>query len=216
MAWAVWWALVLGFAISAIVQAWVPRERIQRALGGGGLRPIARGHRAGRGLLLLLLRGDRDRQVALSEGRLGRLRACLPVRLHQPRGRARHRHLGSAGLAVHARRVRRRPGSDRSHDLAAAPVRLQAPGGASPQARPAGRQRSSAPLGRRHSRSARAAHLDLGLVGRGPQLPQRLVDALQGDHLGFLLAGFIGLLDNSFFNSLSSPTLRRRCSCSRT
>jgi len=41
MAWAVWWALVLGFAISAIVQAWVPRERIQRALGGGGFRPIA-------------------------------------------------------------------------------------------------------------------------------------------------------------------------------
>ena len=41
MAWAVWWALVLGFAISAIVQAWVPRERIQQALGGGGIRPIA-------------------------------------------------------------------------------------------------------------------------------------------------------------------------------
>jgi uncharacterized protein len=41
MAWAVWWALVLGFAISAIVQAWVPRERIERALGGGGLRPVA-------------------------------------------------------------------------------------------------------------------------------------------------------------------------------
>ena len=29
MAWQVWCALVLGFAISAIVQAWVPRERIQ-------------------------------------------------------------------------------------------------------------------------------------------------------------------------------------------
>jgi uncharacterized membrane protein YraQ (UPF0718 family)/YHS domain-containing protein len=41
MAWAVWWALVLGFAISAIVQAWVPRERIQTALGGSGLRPVA-------------------------------------------------------------------------------------------------------------------------------------------------------------------------------
>jgi uncharacterized membrane protein YraQ (UPF0718 family) len=40
MAWAVWWALVLGFAISAIVQAWVPRERIQRALGGSGARPV--------------------------------------------------------------------------------------------------------------------------------------------------------------------------------
>ena len=41
MAWEVWWALVLGFAISAIVQAWVPRERIERALGGSGLRPVA-------------------------------------------------------------------------------------------------------------------------------------------------------------------------------
>ena len=41
MAWAVWWALVFGFAISAIVQAWVPRERIQRALGRSGTRPIA-------------------------------------------------------------------------------------------------------------------------------------------------------------------------------
>jgi uncharacterized membrane protein YraQ (UPF0718 family)/YHS domain-containing protein len=40
MAWEVWWALVLGFAISAIVQAWVPRERIERALSGSGPRPI--------------------------------------------------------------------------------------------------------------------------------------------------------------------------------
>ena len=41
MAWGVWWALVFGFAISAIVQAWVPRERIQNALGGSGFRPVA-------------------------------------------------------------------------------------------------------------------------------------------------------------------------------
>jgi len=41
MAWEVWWALVLGFAISAIVQAWVPRERIERALSGSGPRPIS-------------------------------------------------------------------------------------------------------------------------------------------------------------------------------
>jgi uncharacterized membrane protein YraQ (UPF0718 family)/YHS domain-containing protein len=41
MAWEVWWALVLGFAISAIVQAWVPRERVERALSGSGARPIA-------------------------------------------------------------------------------------------------------------------------------------------------------------------------------
>jgi uncharacterized membrane protein YraQ (UPF0718 family) len=41
MAWTVWWALVLGFAISAIVQAWVPRERIEHGLGASGPRPVA-------------------------------------------------------------------------------------------------------------------------------------------------------------------------------
>lgn len=41
MAWEVWWALVLGFAISAIVQAWVPRERIEASLAGSGPRPVA-------------------------------------------------------------------------------------------------------------------------------------------------------------------------------
>jgi uncharacterized protein len=40
MAWAVWWALVLGFAISAIVQAWVPRGRIESSLAGSGARPL--------------------------------------------------------------------------------------------------------------------------------------------------------------------------------
>jgi len=42
MAWEVWWALAFGFAISAIVQAWVPRERIEATLAGGGLRPVLR------------------------------------------------------------------------------------------------------------------------------------------------------------------------------
>jgi uncharacterized membrane protein YraQ (UPF0718 family)/YHS domain-containing protein len=41
MAWEVWWALVLGFALSGIVQAWVPRERLQAALGGRGSREAA-------------------------------------------------------------------------------------------------------------------------------------------------------------------------------
>src|SRR4051794_17192098 len=42
MAYEVWWALVLGFFISAVVQAWVPRERIQTALAGNGWKPIAK------------------------------------------------------------------------------------------------------------------------------------------------------------------------------
>ncbi len=42
MAWEVWWALVLGFAISAYVQVRVPREKVEAALAGGGFGPIAR------------------------------------------------------------------------------------------------------------------------------------------------------------------------------
>jgi hypothetical protein len=42
MAYEVWWALVFGFAISAIVQAWVPRERVEAALSGSGFAPLAK------------------------------------------------------------------------------------------------------------------------------------------------------------------------------
>jgi uncharacterized protein len=41
MAYQVWWALVLGFAISGAVQAWVPRERIEATMAGDGARPVA-------------------------------------------------------------------------------------------------------------------------------------------------------------------------------
>jgi hypothetical protein len=41
MAYEVWWALVLGFAISGAVQAWVPRERIEATLSGQGPKPVA-------------------------------------------------------------------------------------------------------------------------------------------------------------------------------
>ena len=41
MAWEVWWALVLGFLLSGIVQAWVPRTRMQEALGGRGPGTVA-------------------------------------------------------------------------------------------------------------------------------------------------------------------------------
>ncbi|HEX6491353.1 MAG TPA: permease, partial [Gaiellaceae bacterium] len=40
MAWEVGWALVLGFALSGVVQAWVPRARMQQALGGRGPRKV--------------------------------------------------------------------------------------------------------------------------------------------------------------------------------
>jgi uncharacterized membrane protein YraQ (UPF0718 family)/YHS domain-containing protein len=41
MVWEVWWALVLGFTLSGIVQAWIPRARLERTLGGRGLRSVS-------------------------------------------------------------------------------------------------------------------------------------------------------------------------------
>jgi hypothetical protein len=52
------------------------------------------------------------------------------------------------------------------------------------------------PAARRRCRSQ-------ALVGRRAQLPRRLADALEGDRLGFLIAGFIALLPMAFFNRSS-------------
>ncbi len=41
MAWEVWWALVLGFMLSGIVQAWAPRRQLEQALGGRGPKTVA-------------------------------------------------------------------------------------------------------------------------------------------------------------------------------
>jgi uncharacterized protein len=42
MAWEVWWALVLGFLLSGVVQAWIPRARMERALGGRDAATLVR------------------------------------------------------------------------------------------------------------------------------------------------------------------------------
>jgi len=42
MAWEVWWALILGFALSGIVQAWVSHQSMERVLGGRGLTATLR------------------------------------------------------------------------------------------------------------------------------------------------------------------------------
>src|ERR671930_2229762 len=42
MAWEVWWALILGFALSGIVQAWVTRGQMERVMGGRGLAATLR------------------------------------------------------------------------------------------------------------------------------------------------------------------------------
>src|ERR671931_2803971 len=91
-----------------------------------GLGPEAGGvgDRSRRRLLLVLLRRDRDRQVAVPEGGVGRHRPRLPVRLDEPGLGARPRALGPDRLAVHDRRVPRRDRDDRPDGPPAAGVRL--------------------------------------------------------------------------------------------
>jgi uncharacterized membrane protein YraQ (UPF0718 family) len=43
MAWATWWALVLGFTIAGAVEAFVSEDKMGRALGGRGLRGVGLG-----------------------------------------------------------------------------------------------------------------------------------------------------------------------------
>src|ERR687885_216397 len=81
MAWEVWWALVLGFLLSGIVQAWVPRSRMEQALGG-------------RSVVVVQLRRDRDCEVDVREGRELRDRDGFPIRVDEPRLRDRDCPLG--------------------------------------------------------------------------------------------------------------------------
>ena len=203
MAWEVWWALVLGFFISAVVQAWVPREQIEARLAGGGPAAAGMGDRARRGLVVVLVRGHRDRKEPVPEGRV---RVCgdrLSVRVHQPGVGARPGALGADRLAVHPGRVPRRPGHDRPDGAPRARVHLPRARGAGARARAAGRQpatsttRPASSCRWRERLTSVSAWSDVAHNFRGDwQMLYREIAA------GFLLAGFIGLLGDSAFNSL--------------
>ena len=190
MAWQVWWALVLGFAISAIVQAWVPRAPHRVGPGGGWPAAAPLGDRPRRGVVLVLLRRGRDREVALPEGRVGHLRAGLPVRLDEPRLGARARPVGADRLAVHPRPVRRRARDDRADGAA---LRLFVSPGSRDRAQHAqeadtGHQHHSAgeQLTWRERLTSASAWSDVAHNFRGDW--QMLWKEIT---LGFLLAGFI-------------------------
>ncbi len=150
----------------------------------GRRRDRPRGPRNGarRCVLVVLLRGDRDRQEPVPEGRFGDLGPELPVRLDEPRLGARARALGADRLAVRAGRVRGRHRDDRPDGRHAAAVRLAPGRGGRPRARARSRHGPPAPHSRRAADLAPAAHQRRRVVGRRPQLPRRLADALQGDH----------------------------------
>src|SRR6266571_1732122 len=79
--------------------------------------------------VLVRLRRDSDREVDVRQRRELRLGDVVPVRLDEPRLRARDRDLGLHRLAIHAGRARRRSDPDRADVARTAAVRDAAPGG---------------------------------------------------------------------------------------
>ena len=183
MAYEVWWALVLGFAISAIVQAWVPRERIEGALSGRGFAPVAKATGLGAAssscsyaaisIARSLFAKGASAVTALafqfaSTNLVWELGLVLWVLIGWQFALAEY--VGGILLIV-------------LMAGAAALLRLAAAGGAGARARPGGRGRPPAPGMAGDEHPSWRARLDLGrvLVGRRPQLPRRLADAVEGD-----------------------------------
>ena len=113
MTWEILWALILGFALSAVVQAVVRRATIVRLLGDDRPRTLALAAGLGAASLVVLVRGGGAGPLAVPQGRALHRGDGVRDRLHQPRRRARRDPGAADGLAVHRGRVRRRPGHDR-------------------------------------------------------------------------------------------------------
>jgi YHS domain-containing protein/uncharacterized membrane protein YraQ (UPF0718 family) len=179
MAWEVWWALVLGFAISAIVQAWVPRERVERALAGTG---CARGPRDGarRRLVVVLLRA-----IAIAKSLFQKGASAASALAFQF---ASTNLVWELGLVLWVLIGWQFTLAEYLGGLVMiALMWLPAALFVSPRDEAVAREHAvGADAGHQHHAVARAAlarapDLGPGLVGRRAQLPRRLADAVEGD-----------------------------------
>ena len=155
MTWEILWALILGFALSAVVQAVVRKSTIVAARRRPAPYAGRRG-RAGRRVVVVLLRRGCVGPLAVSQGRQLHRSHGVRDRLHQPRRGARH-HPGPAdGLAVHRRGVHRRPDHDRGAGGAVPAVRALPDGRRRPSAgRPWDRRLDGRPRRDGHVRARR-------------------------------------------------------------
>ena len=203
MAYAVWWALVFGFLISAIVQAWVPRTKIEASLSGSGARPIALATGLGAAssscsyaaiaIAKSLFQKGASAASALafqfaSTNLVWELGLVLWVLIGWQFTLAEY--VGGIVMIVIMTLMLRPFISPRLEEIA-----------------------------RRHAQDADAGHQHHAAASEQPTWRQRITSAgswsdvahnFRGDWqmlykeitIGFLLAGFIGLLGNGFFNSL--------------
>ncbi len=117
MFWQVGWSLVLGFGISAILQAVVSKESMTAALGRDGAREIALATAAGAASSSCSYASAAVSRTLFKKGAALIPSLAFYVRIDQPGGRARHYSLSSNGLAVHGRRMDRRRCAGRNPEL---------------------------------------------------------------------------------------------------
>ena len=181
MAWEVWWALVLGFLVSAVVQAWVPRERIEGALSGSGLAPMAKATGLG-----AASRSCSYAAIAIAKSLFQKGASAATALAFQF---ASTNLVWELGLVLWVLigwqfTLAEFVGGLVMIGLMWAMLRLfvsRAPRGGRARARTSGGHRPRPPHGSASDALARA--LDLGSAwSTWPQLPRRLADALEGDH----------------------------------
>src|SRR6266850_3178031 len=151
MFWDVGWSLVLGFTISAAIQAFVSTGQMRRAFGRDGFREIALATIAGAVSSSCSYASAAITRSLFKKGGGADPFACLSVRLNKSRHRARHHPLPADGLAVHRRRMDRRHGADCDHESSRAPYLSGAAGGGgapSPRGRWGSRARKRGDRGR--------------------------------------------------------------------
>ena len=135
MAWEVGWALILGFTLSGIVQAWIPRSRMESALGARDLRTVSLATGLGAASSSCSYAAVAIAKSMLQKGASLVVGDGVPVRVDEPRLRARDRDLDLPRLGVHARGARRRRAPDRVHVGRAPALRHAQPRGGGAQER---------------------------------------------------------------------------------
>ena len=112
MFWEILWALVLGFFLSAVVQAVVSKSEMNRLLYRRLGQDARCSVRIGCGVFLVFLCGRGSRTVSLSKRSELHGRYSLSTSLDQLGDRARNHYDLADGLAIRRGRISRRAGDD--------------------------------------------------------------------------------------------------------
>ena len=136
MFWEILWALILGFALSAVVQAVVSKKEMRRLLPDDSPRTLAVATGLGAASSSCSYAAVALARSLFRRGRRLHRGDRLRDRLDQPRLRARDRDRAPAGLGVRRRRVRRRAADDRPRRRRLPPVPPAAPGRRGARSRP--------------------------------------------------------------------------------